>query len=72
LDVTAADEMSLPEVKEKLKTYLGPRYQHNDWKIALSIVLEAEDNMTAAIEAVYWLLIFWISKINYGESFYSL
>jgi hypothetical protein len=47
-----ADEMSLPEVKEKLKTYLGPQYQHNDWKTALSIVLKAEDNMTAAIEAV--------------------
>ena len=46
---------SLPKTEERLQECLGTRYRYEDWKPAFDAIFNAEDDIAAAIDAVWKL-----------------
>jgi hypothetical protein len=47
-----SDSMTLPEAEERLQTVLGSRYRHNDWSEAFKCVMDAENDVAKAQQAL--------------------
>ncbi|TFK62295.1 hypothetical protein BDN72DRAFT_750179, partial [Pluteus cervinus] len=44
--------MTLPQAEEKLHKHLGDGYKDKDWQPALKAVMDAEGDISAALQAI--------------------